>query len=289
MNIRKLRIFKEVARTENMTEASKTLYLSQSAVSQTIQELEGEVGTQLFDRQGRTIHLNTVGQSFLKRALSFLEEYEELEAFAEGIKKLPLKIGSTITIANQRLPEIVAKYQAENGQAEIIIDTAETILLSLANHEIDLALVEGAVNHQQFDAVPFESYEMCIIVSKEHLYAQRKTLSIKEFLAEPLLLRDKSSAIRQTLDSWLLLQQAEAQPFLSSINSQAILEAVRANLGITVLPRLLLSKCSKPEDFSVLVFKEGVLKNQMQLVTNKGQQQTTRIQTFYAVVVEKNN
>lgn len=289
MNIRQLRIFKEVAQTENMTTASKKLYLSQSAVSQTIHELEEELSSQLFDRQGRAIKLNTVGQIFLRRALSFLEEYEELEAFADGIKNLPLKIGSTITIANQRLPEIIAAYQLENGQAEIIIDTAEKILLALTNHEIDLALVEGAVNHQAFDAVAFDSYEMSIIVSKDHPYGKRKSLSIKEFLEQPLLLRDKSSAIRQTLDSWLLLHQEQAQPFLTSINSQAILESVRSNLGITVLPKLLLEKCSRKEDFHTLAFKEGTLKNTMQLVTNKGQQRTPRIQNFYTAVTTKND
>lgn len=287
MNIRQLRIFKEVAQTENMTETAKNLYLSQPAVSQTIHELEEELNVQLFDRQGRAIKLNAVGQIFLRRALSFLEEYEELEAFAEGIKNLPLKIGSTITIANQCLPEITTAYQAENGEAEIVIDTAEKILLSLANHEIDLALVEGAINQQVFDTVVFGSHELCIIVSASHPYAKRKTLSIKEFLMQPLLLRDKSSAIRQTLDSWLLLHQEQAQPFLTSINSQAILEFVRSNLGITVLPKLLLEKCSRKEDFHTLTFKEGLLKNNMQFVTNKGQQRTSRIQSFYAVVTAK--
>lgn len=288
MNIRQLRIFKEVAQTENMTETAKNLYLSQPAVSQTIHELEEELNVQLFDRQGRAIKLNAVGQIFLRRALSFLEEYEELESFADGIKNLPLKIGSTITIANQCLPEITTAYQAENGEAEIVIDTAEKILLSLANHEIDLALVEGAINQQVFDTVVFGSHELCIIVSASHPYAQRKTLSIKEFLTQPLLLRDKSSAIRQTLDSWLLLHQEQAQPFLTSINSQAILESVRSNLGITVLPKLLLEKCSRKEDFHTLTFKEGFLKNNMQFVTNKGQQRTSRIQSFYAVVTAKN-
>ncbi|MBL1227292.1 LysR family transcriptional regulator [Enterococcus sp. BWR-S5] len=288
MNIRQLRIFKEVAQTENMTEAAKSLYLSQPAVSQTIHELEEELNVPLFDRQGRSIKLNAVGQIFLRRAYSFLEEYEELETFAEGIKNLPLKIGSTITIANQCLPRITGIYQAENHAAEITVDTAEKILLALANHEIDLALVEGVINHQLFDTTVFGSYEMCIIVSANHPYAKRNTLTIQEFLEQPLLLRDKGSAIRQTLDSWLLFHQEQAQPFLTSINSQAILESVRANLGITVLPKLLLEKCSRKEEFHSLSFKEGILKNNMQFVTNKGQQKTPRIQSFYAVVTAEN-
>lgn len=288
MNLRQLRIFKVVAQTENMTEASKLLYLSQPAVSQTIHELEEELHIPLFDRKGRSIKLNAVGQLFFTRIHAFLEEYESLEAFADGIKNLPLKIGSTITIANQRLPEILTTYHAANDQAEITIDTAEKILLALANHELDLALVEGVVNPRAFDAVPFGSYEMKIIVSKKHSFAKQRTIKISEFLEQPLLLRDKSSAIRQTLDSWLLLHQVQAQPFLTSINSQALLESVRGNLGITVLPELLLDKCSHQEDFVALPFKEGKLFNSMQLVTNKGQQATPRIQQFYDIVTSEN-
>ncbi|MBO1307463.1 LysR family transcriptional regulator [Enterococcus sp. 669A] len=267
MNIRQLELFMTVAEVENMTEAANRSFISQPAVSQTIHELEEEIGVRLFDRPGRAIELNPAGKAFYQRVKHFLQEYQELEDFAEYLEKqAPMKLGANLTIANFWLPEIIPPFLQQGHQVEILADTAERILQALRNQELDLALLEGTVGEKDLIVEPFDQYELMVVVAVDHPLAQNETVTVEEFLHYPLFLREKGSAIRDTLDSWLQLQQKQASPTMSSINSPALLAMTATGTGITFLPERLAQESIYRERVCCLPFEDQRLYNQIQLV-----------------------
>lgn len=284
MNIRQLELFVIVAQTENISQAAKQLYISQPAVSQTIHQLEQEIGVRLFDRPGRSLQLNPAGKRFLTKAQHFLQEYQDLEMFAEYLnQQAPIKVGVNLTVANLWLAPLIETFQTSGHTLTVQADTAETIVEALKNQELDLALLEGKISDPALVCEPFKRYELVVVVSLKHRLAQKNQLSIEEFLAEPLLLRDSGSAIRQALNRYLGVEQMKLRPLVTSINSQSLLELTAANLGITFLPRALVEHARNEQRFKMLRFPTEIY-NDVQLVYQSAHHLTPALKKFREIV-----
>lgn len=100
MNYKQCVIFREIAKTNNFTKAATNLFLTQSAVSHAIKDLEEEAGTQLFERLHRSVKLTPAGELLLREIQPIIEEFESVEARLPDLEKQPpLKIASCITYA----------------------------------------------------------------------------------------------------------------------------------------------------------------------------------------------
>ena len=86
------------------------------------------------------------------------------------------------------------------------------------------------------------SYEICYVVSPEHPLAGRKAVPPEEILQQRLLLREEGSAIRNALDSALWVHNLKAEPVWTSVNSQALIQAALYNLGVSVLPEIIVRR-----------------------------------------------
>lgn len=245
MNIRHLEIFKSVCLHKTITEAAKQLYISQPAVSKTISELEESLNLKLFDRHGKTLVLNESGILFLEKTNVLLELYYELKSSAASIEEnSTIKIGSSITIAKNILSLVIKEFNSyyENTPIEVIVDNAQNIKKLLIDNQIDLALIEGTTSNPLLVSETFSSYELIAIASKDNMIIKENKIDLNRLLKEPLLLREQGSAIRDHFDSILLLNNLEIKPSWTSVNSQSLIQATLSNLGVSILPRILVKK-----------------------------------------------
>lgn len=267
MTIRQLEIFKTVCAHMSVTRAAEALYMTQPAVSRAISELEEETGIILFERLARKIYLTEPGKAFLLKAVRFLEMHDELLGDAERLSgSAKIRIGSCITIANYILPEILKEYlkaraeRTESREApeigtpadmqecyrkipfEIQVDSAANIEKKLLANEIDLAFLEGAIKSPAIEGTAISSYRIGAAAAPDHPFAGRENIPLDELLAQPLLLREKGSAVRDAFDSYLLIRQKTAVPVMTSVNSQALIRAAAAGLGIAILPEILIKE-----------------------------------------------
>lgn len=269
MNIRQFRIFKTVCEVGTITKAAKELYMSQPAISHAISDLEAEAGFPLFDRIGKKVYLNTQGEQFLHKAECVLESYDDLmKSLRHMDQESPVHIGSCITIANYWLPRMLEDYRAvhPDTQCYVEVDRADNILKKLHDHRLDFALFEGVIEDDRLVHIPISSYELKVVCNASHRFGKRAEISLSELLEEPLLLREKGSAIRDTFDSALKLNGNYAQPLWTSVNSQALLMAVRQNLGISILP----DQMVKGTNLHSLSIQGLTLINENQIVYVKG-------------------
>jgi DNA-binding transcriptional LysR family regulator len=290
MKIRHLRIFKMVCEEESITKAAEKLYITQPAVSNAISELESHLGVYLFDRISRKIYLNETGRLFLTKVIKMLDLYDNLE---QNVKELEenatIKIGSSITIANFILPKAIVDFETiyKNTPTKITIGNAEKIEEMLYNNEIDLGLIEGVIYNEELIKVPFSSYKLAIICSPKHKLALKDPIDINKLIQERLLLREKGSAIRDVFDSALLLHNLTANPEWTSINSQALIYAVKQNLGISILPKILVEEeISKGEIFEIKV-NDFELVNVNHIVFHKDKFQTKSFKTLIEIIKNK--
>ncbi|WFA08009.1 LysR substrate-binding domain-containing protein [Tissierella sp. Yu-01] len=290
MKIRHLRIFKMVCEEESITKAAERLFMTQPAVSSAISELESHLGVYLFDRISRRIYLNETGKLFLTKVIKMLDLYDDLE---QNVKELEdnatIKIGSSITIANFILPKAIVHFEKiyKNTPTKVIVGNARQIEEMLYNNEIDLGLIEGVIYNEELIRIPFSSYKLAIICSPRHKLAVEEPIDINEIIQERLLLREKGSAIRDVFDSALLLHNLRANPEWTSINSQSLIYAVKQNLGISVLPKILIEEeINSGEIFEVKV-NDFELVNINHIVFHKDKFQTKSFKMLIDIIKNK--
>lgn len=288
MDIRQLMIFCTVSEQKSFTKAAQVLDMSQPAVSHAIRRLEQEVGAPLFDRVSHRIYLTGGGEQFLIRARAALAAFEQVSSFGREPAGAPLRLGSNITVANGVLPELMAAfYQRWPAFAvRVQIDSAAHIRRQLNDHELDLALIEGEFTDSRLVKEPICDYEIAVLCAPDHALARKGRLSIAEFAAARLLLREPGSAIRDLLEGALLHQGVALDAQWVSVNSQALIRAAERGLGLTVLPVCLVEEQLKKGTLVRLELAGVHLTNRAYAVYGKNTHQSQGMRAFLQLLRE---
>ncbi len=287
MTLRHYQILREVARTGNFTKAADQLYLTQSAVSHAVREMEDIAGTALFDRLPKGVRLTPCGLRLLEEAAPILAACEALDARIETLENdTPLHLVSSITIASFWLPRLLRRFTSVRPQTpvEVEVVSAGDAVEILRSGDADLALVEGAPPQGPFRCTPFASYRLVVVASP--FYREGLSLTIQELCGEKLLLRQKGSAIRDTFDSALLLSGLTPRPVWTSINSTALIEAAKAGLGITILPDLLVQESIEDGSLIELKVRGLSLRNDLNAVRHRDKYETAPLSDLLCVIAQ---
>ena len=242
LNLHHLRVFARVAQESSFTRAAASLHLSQPAVSKAVRELERQTGLPLFERAGRSTRLTAAGESLSARArelfaveLSAEEELRALRGLTGGV----LRVGASTTVATYLLFPYLGRFRAANPRVELRVASANTraIARALLERRLDIALVEGPVQHPQIDVVPWRADELMVIVPPSHRLARRRSIRLRDLAGEPFIVREPGSGTRKVAERALAAQGVEIDVALQLGSTEAIKQAVAAGLGLAFVSR----------------------------------------------------
>lgn len=273
MNLRQLRIFVTVCNYRSFTSAAKVLYMTQPAISHAIHDLELEVGTALLERTPKNISLTPAGFILFEKAKHLLSVYEDLEKDISNLNELaPLRIGSCITVAHTFLIPLIESMKKTYPDLTIpvTIASASIILEKLEKNEIDIAFIEGAFPQDKFHSIQLDSYKIIPVCSPSFVLSEN--ISLQELIKQPLLLREKGSAIRDVFDSELFLHNIEIKPLWISSNSNVLMKAAIQGMGIALLPENMILDKVKQGLLKRVYIQDIELKNQSHLIYNRYKQ-----------------
>jgi len=239
--LRQLEIFVAVSRAESVSRAAEFLYLSQSATSTSLGEFERQFGVQLFDRIGKSLSINKAGKNLLPNAVELLDRAKEIESKLLGLAGCgEMHIGATLTIGNYLANLLVANYLKEYPESNISLQVhnTKTIVQQVANHELDLGMIEGDCNHSDLHVEPWVADELAIFCAPKHPLAKKKIVHLDELLKEAWILREKGSGTRETFDR--AFKDKNLNIRLELEHTEAIKRAVESGLGIGCISRLAL-------------------------------------------------
>src|SRR5574343_1989012 len=126
LTLRQLAIFTAGARSQNVSRAAESLCMSQSAASNALVELERQFDCPLFDRIGKSLHLNASGRGLLPMAEQLLDQARQIESYLGGGRLAPLTVGATLTIGNYLGTLIIAEYMRQYPDAPVSLQVANT-------------------------------------------------------------------------------------------------------------------------------------------------------------------
>lgn len=285
LSLRHFTIFKAVSETGSFTKAARQLYITQSAVSHAIRELEEETGTLLFDRLPKQVRLTSGGKLLLEEITPILASCDSLEKRIGHLEqRAPIHIVSSITIASFRLPRILQDFKMQMPDIPVyvkVVSAADAVEI-LKDGDTDLAFVEGARPQGPFHCRTFSDYTLKIVCAPD--YPAPCRMNAGEFCSEKLLLRETGSAIRDTLDSTLYLAGCSARPMWVSVNSNALLEAAGAGLGITVLPEVLVKNAVTEGRLREIEVEGLTLTNDMTAVWHKDKHMSQALKTLLSCI-----
>jgi DNA-binding transcriptional LysR family regulator len=200
----RLKVFDTVAKRLNFTKAASELNITQPAVTKHIKEIERQLNTKLFDRNGTKIKLTISGQILLKYTQKLFMVYRELEFEINQLNqkhKGTLRIGASTTIAQYVLPPLLAEFHKQYKDINVVltIQNTEVVEQLLDHKKIDLGLIEGLSKNKLFHYKPFIKDEIVLVARENHPLSKKNALKIEELLKVPLLMREPGSGTLETI------------------------------------------------------------------------------------------
>ena len=177
MNMKQALYFKTIAQYGTITAAAKQLYISQPSLSQTLRQIEDEVGTPLFDRSTSPFHLTYAGERYLKAVEAMLDIEIRLKEEIESIRRDDggrLRLGISVTRAMQVLPDVIPIFTKAYPNVTIELTEAASASLEglLQKGQIDLALAALEANEANIAYELIEKESIGILAGKDSQLAQ---------------------------------------------------------------------------------------------------------------------
>ncbi len=285
-SLRQLEICVAVSREQSVSRAAEALSLSQSATSTALGEFERQFNLQLFDRIGKTLRINETGQQLLPRAVELLDRAHEIEALLQGHAGFGhMKVGATLTVGNYLATIIVTRFLQEHAESRIQLQVhnTSTIVHKIANHELDLGLIEGDCHHPDLEVQQWIADELVVFAAPDHPLAKLKQVSMEQLLQQAWILREKGSGTRETFDRAFHNNHAQLSIRLELEHTEAIKRAVESGLGVGCISRLALKDAFRRGSLVPLATPQLDLSRFFYIVWHKQKYQTTGIREFIAL------
>ncbi|MDN3557958.1 LysR family transcriptional regulator [Halomonas maura] len=243
MSFRQLQVFAAVARLGTVSVAAAELSLSQSATSQSLSDLERQLGVALFERLGRRLHLNDLGRRLLLRAEELLDGVAGFVAAAtepEGRLQGMLGVSASATVGTYLLPALAGRFSEAHPAVDLRLRLRNTfeVITDVLRLEADLGLIEGECREPSLASEPWCEDRLVVVAAPSHALAGRGRLDDARLAEADWILRESGSGTRGVFEQAMRARNAPPRVRMELGQHEAIKQAVRAGLGLGCLSRL---------------------------------------------------
>jgi DNA-binding transcriptional LysR family regulator len=287
--LRQLQVFVAIARDGNVTHAADRIAMSQSAASTALGEMERQFGRPLFDRVGKRLRLNEIGQTVMPKALEMLDRGAELESLLAGGGGLgTLRLGASLTIGNYLCPALIDRYLRLHPESDVKLEIGNTqhIAAAVANFDLDLALIEGEISDTNLTVTDWLGDELVVFCAPGHPLAGKASVSIDDLLNESWIVREPGSGTRQTLDRAMTSYWPRWKIGLELEHTEAIKGMVAGGRFIGCVSRMALNESFAGGRLAEIAVPGLELRRRFYIVSNRHKHRTPGIAAFLGLCAE---
>jgi DNA-binding transcriptional LysR family regulator len=276
ITLRQLEIFVAVAETAQVTKASKKLFVTQSAVSMALAELENQLGGSLFDRHGRSLLLNARGRFLLPLSKDIICQVGNIETImSERNDKLDgrIEVVASTTLGNYILPYLIGAFKRVHPNVHVnmlVYNTRHAEQLVL-DKEMDIGFVEGPLSGSaEILSRPWFEDELLVLCGPTDPLAHNEVFDInRDLKGKKWIMRESGSGTAATIRERFGKYMDEVHVVMEMGHPEAVKRAVESGAGITCLSALCI--CREAENGWLKGLKiEGLdMKRQLKIIQRK--------------------
>lgn len=291
INYESYKVFYYVATTLSFSEASKQLYISQSAVSQSIKALEKKLGQPLFVRSTKNVQLTPAGQILLKHiepAIHMIRKGENQIMDSESLGLGQLHIGATDTICRYFLVPYLKQFHQKFPHVPIKVTNASSLSCVdlLEQGKVDLIVTNEpnsklSPSHVRKTVCAFRDV---FVANPAFFDLTGQDISFQELNQYPILMLNRKSTTSEFLRSLFLHYQLELVPEIELTSNDLLIDLAKIGLGIAFVP----DYCLLPEtkDLFVLHTKEQIPQRHLAVSVNAGLPVSASAEEFLKLLPE---
>ena len=245
MNLNQLHYFSRLAETQHYTKAAEELDISQPSLSHAISSLEKELGTRLFEKQGRNGVLTKYGAIF--------QEYvdESLKVLETGVKKVRSLTGQTeglvelayiYTLGSEFVPRIVSDFIRTHEELKVrfhfTVGNTSEVIQGIKEERFDIGFCSMAERESGIQFTPVGMENLVVVVPKGHPLSYEKAVDLEQAAAYPQIFYTSNSGLRPVVDR--MFEQVKVRPQIAyEIEEDGSMAGLVAqNFGIAVMPEI---------------------------------------------------
>ena len=231
------RVFKEVAEAGNISVAAKNLYISQSAVSQSIKQLEKALQARLFSRSPRGVSLTSEGQmlyDYVRSALGLLATGEDKLSQAQQLLLGTLVIGASDTVTSWFLTPYLESFHREYPgiRLKIVSGRSAKVLSMLKSGAVDIAFASSPADKTSLTDWPCFATHSVFVAGSDYNCDFDHVYTMQEIAAFPLILLERKASSRLFLEQYFLQKGVSLNPEIELSSRSLLISLSRIGLGV---------------------------------------------------------
>lgn len=262
-----LKTFIAVVEHKNFTKAGEYLNLSQPSVSTHIKNLENHYGVTLINRsiKQKTIFITENGYKLYKRSKEIIHlletTYMEVRDISDSIKG-SIKVGASLTIGEYILPKFLTSFckKYPDIDVEIFIENTSLISSRVKDLTLDLGFIEGISVYPNFNQEYLLEDKMVLALPYDSRLSNTN-LSLEKLQNQNWIVREEGSGTREFLNKFLSTNKIVPKNIMVLGSNYAVKEAVRNNLGITIISSLVASRAAENKELFIVELDNSYSRN----------------------------
>jgi len=277
MELMQLKYFVTIAQSASFTGAAELLHVSQPALSYQMRRLEQELGTNLFERKGRTIALTPEAEIFLPLVQDVLFRADEAVRVLKenlGIEAGEVRMGCNPSVSTYVLPGLLAQFHRDYPRVRVeLVEGGDADLQKMVQKEaIDFAVVTAPGAPRTLNVTLLGSEDLLVVTSLDHRLAGRESVSLEELADEEWVFYTDSYNLTLLVMAACRRVGFEANVSYRAGTMEAVKNFVRQGLGISILPSISLRGSARHE--LAVIGVEGGLTRNLNLIRGRDRSMT---------------
>ncbi len=274
INYELYKVFYHVAITLSFSEASKQLFISQSAVSQSIKVLEKKLNQKLFIRSTKRVQLTPEGEILFKHiepAMNLIKQGENQLLEAHTLNGGQLRIGASDTICRYYLVPYLNQFHKQFPHVHIKVTNQTSIACaSLLEHgQVDFVIVNYPNSALSSTHIPrvINEFRDVFVANRQYFPLDGRDVSLEDLQKYPILMLDRKSTTSEFLHAMFQRSHLDLVPEIELSSNDLLIDLARIGLGIAFVPDFCIPADDK--DLFVVKLKEDLPKRQMVVAYNE--------------------
>ncbi|HEY4553921.1 MAG TPA: LysR family transcriptional regulator [Bacillaceae bacterium] len=241
MELKQLLYFVTIADQASYSKAAQKLHISQPSLSNSIKNLEREVGSPLLERSTRKVELTDAGKILYEKAVLLLSQMDKVKKEMQEVRLTgsgELVIGM-IESVKRWMPQVIRSYVARFPSVHIkLIEvlSGKAVVESLRKYNTHAIITNQLIHEEDIESIPLYKEKLVLVLHRDHRLAGKEAVALEELSNEPFIISTEGFQTREDILHAFHIEHLTPNIKLEIERFETALALVKENLGVTIIP-----------------------------------------------------